>query len=86
LGFCTLLSACATTTEPSIRTVEVRTPVPVYCKADVPEREHADSDQALKAAPSAEDRYLLLAAGRKTRKAEVNELRTALKSCRGPSG
>lgn len=87
VGFCALLSACASApAEPLIKTVEVRTPVPVYCKADVPERGYPDTDAALRAAPAAEDRYLLLAAGRKMRVAVEKELRVALKACHGPDG
>lgn len=80
-----LLAACATKpSEPIIRTVEVRVPVPVACApADLGSAPgYPDTDAALRGAPGAAERYLLIAAGRLLRQARLDVLEKVVEACR----
>lgn len=79
-----LLTACAGKSEPVIRTVEVRVPVPVSCVSDkLPEEPtYPDTDDAVKAAPDAAARYGLIAAGRVLRIQRAAEVEPVVKGCR----
>lgn len=83
-----MLAGCATTTptEPVVRTVEVKIPVPVSCvpKELSPEPAYVDTDAALKSAAGPEDRFQLLAAGRIQRKQRSAETEPVLRACRAP--
>jgi len=79
---------CATTPEPTIRTVEVKVPVPVPCKVDVgPEPAYPDTDEALRRrdgeTPTAHvvRTTPLLVAGRMLRIARDIEKSAALEAC-----
>jgi len=87
-----MLAACGTTQEPEarIRTVEIHIPVTASC---VPSKlgqppAYPDTDQALKAAPGAAERYQLMAAGRLVRTQRLSELEPVIAGCRPkpPSG
>ena len=85
-GIMVCLAACGSTPapEPIIRTIEVRTPVPVSCiPADFPAAPvYPDTAAELKAAPSAEDRLQLLAAGWFVRDARLAFLEGVVANCR----
>jgi hypothetical protein len=79
-----LLSACAGKPEPVIRTVTVNVPVAVDC---VPATlgaapAYPDTDEALRAAPDAAERYRLLFLGRLLRDARLGEVEPVIQSCR----
>jgi hypothetical protein len=82
-----LLAACGADTpppEPRVVTVEVKVPVKQPC---VPvELEDApvfpDTDEALRKASDAAERYQLMGAGRPLRIARLNELEAVVKGCR----
>lgn len=78
------LAACATKPEPVIRTIEVKVPVAVECvpKALPGPPTYPDTDAALRAAPSAADRYLLTAAGRLLRVQRLAEVEPVIAACR----
>jgi hypothetical protein len=80
------LAACATTGEPSVRVIEkaVPTPVPCVSEATPRPRDYPDSDEALKAAPSAAARYALIAAGRLLRIQRLAEVEPVVEACRAP--
>ena len=82
------LAGCATTQapppEPVIRTVEVKVPTPVPCKAIEElgaEPVYADTDAALAAAPGLFDRTKLLLQGRAQRAARLGQYLAAKMSC-----
>jgi hypothetical protein len=78
-----LLAACASTSEPKIRTVEVQVPVAVHCAADAGnDPQYADTPDALKAASDLFERVKLLLAGRAQRDARLAELKAANSGCR----
>lgn len=79
-----LLTACAGKSEPVIRTVEVRVPVPVACVPESLPAEpvYPDDDSSLKAAPDAAARYGLIAAGRVLRIQRAAEVEPVIKGCR----
>lgn len=79
------LAACdhAPMPEPVVRIVETKVPVAVPCKVALTEPKHPDTVAAIKAAPGAEDRYQLIAAGRQIWIAWTNQLEAALKGCGG---
>lgn len=83
-----LLAGCAGAPkrppEPIIITKEVKVPVAVSCVPDKlgAEPAYVDSDDALRAAASAEDRFQLLYAGRKQRVARAAEVEPVIKTCR----
>lgn len=87
-----LLAGCAhapaAAPEPALAPIEVDRPVAASCvpanMADAPE--YPDTDQALKTAPDAAERYQLLYAGRKVRTARVNELEPVIAACRKAGG
>jgi len=81
-----LLTACASSREAAVRTVEVRVPVAVACdpKVGAPPA-YPDSDQALKAAPGLFERVRLLLAGRELRKAREAELEAGIRGCSASS-
>lgn len=76
-------SMCATPT-PRVVTQEVQVPVAVSC---VPANlraapDYPDTDDALKAAPGAADRMLMLGAGRQLRSQRLAELEPVVHGCR----
>lgn len=81
-----LLAGCATapaTPPERVVTVEVAVPVPSPCvPANLgPAPEYPDTDEALRAAPDAATRYLLLGAGRLLRIARANEVEPVVAAC-----
>lgn len=86
LATCSILAACGTTKapEPVIRTIEVKVPVPVTCVPSNlgPAPTYPDTDHALRAAPSAPERYQLLAAGRLLRIQRQSETEPVIAGCR----
>ena len=79
------LSGCGTTQtpRPEIRTVTVNVPVPQPCvPAELsPAPTYPDTDDALRAAPDAAERYRLVAAGRLLRITRNEILETVVKGC-----
>lgn len=79
-----LLAACSPKPEPVVRTVTVKVPVAVECVpatlGDAPA--YPDSDEALRAAPDAAERYRILFLGRLLRDARLAELEPVIVSCR----
>lgn len=74
--------SCATTSEPTIRTVEVRVPVHAPCSlTPPPEPEFADTDAALRDAPDHVARVRLLVIGRLQRVAHDQELHAYANAC-----
>jgi hypothetical protein len=83
------LAACATAApppEPRIITKEVKVEVPVSCvpKDTPPAPTFSDTAAALKAAPGAEDRYLLLSGNWFPRDVRLALLESIVASCRKP--
>lgn len=80
-----LLVSCgkAERPEPIIRTVEVQIPVPQPCvpKGLDAAPTYPDTDEALRKAFDAAERYQLLYAGRMLRGARLNELEPVVRSC-----
>lgn len=81
-----LLSGCATApVEPPVRTITVNVPVPAACVPDTVVREapvYPDTDEALRSAVDAAERYLLVFAGRELRQARLNTLEPTVEGCR----
>lgn len=79
-----VLTGCATTQEPTVRTVYVDRPVALECvPANLdPAPTYPDTNEALKQAPDAADRYALIAAGRLLRDARLAELEPVILTCR----
>lgn len=79
-----LLVACATKPEPVVKTVEVTVPVVVACvpKGLGAPPTYPDTASALKGAPDAAARYVLLAAGRLLRQQRLAELEPVVEHCR----
>lgn len=80
------LSACGATTQaprPEIRTQTVNVPVRQPCvPAELsPAPAYPDTDDALRAAPDAAERYRLVAAGRLLRITRNETLETVVKGC-----
>lgn len=78
-----LLAGCAAR-EPVVRTVTVNVPVAIEC---VPVTlgaapDYPDTDEALRAAPDAAERYRLLFLGRLLRDARLGEVESVILSCR----
>ena len=81
---CLALVGCAHNSEPTVRTVEVLVPVRAPCTATPPvEPEWADTDQALRDAPSHVERVRLLVVGRLQRIAHDQELHAYASACSG---
>ena len=80
---CALVSGCATTPEPIIRTVEVLVPYPVSCVPDTlgPAQEYPDSLNAL-AAADAYERTILLRRARILRRDRLADLEGVVEGCR----
>jgi len=82
-----MLSACGTVPKPDpvIVTKEVKVPVAVSCVPhDMPGKPvYVDSDDALKTAPDAAERYRLVAAGRIQRENRLEQVESVLAGCRG---
>jgi hypothetical protein len=80
-----LLAACATTPpEPRVQIREVQVPVPVRCTPKLAARpDYPDTDDELRAAPSADARYHAMATARPLHYAWEAELEGALKGCSG---
>jgi hypothetical protein len=78
------LTACATTPEPIIRTVEVKVPVLVSCvPADFPPPpEYPDTPEALDAAPEPAEGLSLIGQGRLLRLARLMEVEAVVDACR----
>lgn len=78
-----LISGCAATGEPEVRTVTVKVPVQVACLPSnlKPAPAYPDTVEALRSAVDAAERYLLLFAGHELREARLNELETVVKGC-----
>lgn len=79
-----LLSGCATTGTPTVRTVTVDRPVAVACVPATLDGAPAypDTDDALRGARDAAERYALIAAGRLLRIARLGEVEPVLETCR----
>lgn len=79
-----LLSGCARTPppEPVIKTVEVKTPVPVPCKAEVTVTK-SYADEAAETLADIRDQVAALLMGRAQRKADVERLTGAVVGCGG---
>lgn len=84
LAACLAVAGCATTGAPEVRFVEVKVPVPVSCvPASLgPAPVYFDTDEALRTAPSADNRFALLWAGRGQRIAREAELDAVITVCR----
>lgn len=79
---CLALVGCATTSEPTVRTVEVRVPIHAPCTATPPaEPDFADTDDALRQAPNHIERVKLLLIGRLQRIAHDAELHAYAQAC-----
>lgn len=80
-----LLAGCATDEAPPVRTVTVEVAVPVASPCVpaglAPAPEYPDTADALRAAPDAAQRLLLMAAGRLLRTARLNELEPVVAGC-----
>lgn len=80
------LAACAAAPvePPTVRTVEVKVPVPVACVPATlaPAPTYPDTAQTLRAANDAADRYRLMAAGRLLRDQRLAELEPVVAGCR----
>lgn len=79
-----LLAGCAHTPEPKVRTVTVNKPVALEC---VPATlgtapEYPDTDEAIRNAVDAAERYRLIAAGRLLRNARLGEVEPVLLMCK----
>jgi hypothetical protein len=87
LPFALLLAGCGTTKivqgAPIVTTVEVPVPVVAPCvpKSLASAPDYPDTNDALRAAPDAADRYRLLGAGRLLRSARLNELEGVVAGC-----
>ncbi len=81
---CAFVSACATTPEPIIRTVEVKVPVLVSCvPVDFPPPpEYPDTQEALDAAPDPAEGMSLIGQGRLLRQARLMEVEAVVEGCR----
>lgn len=79
-----LLAACATKPEPVVKTVEVTVPVAAACvPKNLPAKPtYPDTAEALKAAPDAAARYVLIAAGRLLRIQRLAETEPVIEHCR----
>lgn len=86
LALAGLVTACATQppTVATVRTVEVKVPVPTPCipAALGPAPAYPDTAETLRAAPDAADRYRLVAAGRLLRDQRLAELEPVVEGCR----
>lgn len=84
-GVLGLLSGCGATQtpRPEIRTVTVNVPVSQPCVPSdlLGEPTYPDTDDALRAAPDAAERYRLVAAGRLLRISRNETLETVAKGC-----
>ena len=88
-----MLAGCATTahipTEPTVRTVEVRVPVPQACPALErigPRPTYPDTAAAIAAAPDIAAKVGLLLAGRILRMAREDAAEAAMRACATPAG
>lgn len=79
-----LLTGCGHQPAPIIRTVTVIKPVAVACvPANLdPAGSYPDTDEALRSAVDAAERYALVAAGRMLRDARLGELEPIIQACR----
>ena len=81
------LVGCASTPDPDVHerivTVEVAVPVSQPCVPVTlgPAPDYPDTDEALRAAPDAATRYLLIAAGRLLRIARLGEVEPVVAAC-----
>lgn len=79
------LGACTTakTPEPIVRTVTVNVPVPMPCvpKTLGPPPQYVDTDDKLRAARDAAERYQLVYAGRVQRNSRLGEIEPVIRSC-----
>lgn len=83
LATCTVLAACAHTSEPVIRTVEVKVPVAVRCGSDPgPTPAFSDTNEALRAAKDIFERVRLVMAGRSQRDGWIATLTASSAGCR----
>jgi hypothetical protein len=77
------LTACATASEPTIRTVRVEVPVAVKCATDPgPRPEYPDTDAAIAGAPNVFELAKLYRAGRGLRIAREAVLEASVAGCR----
>lgn len=80
------LAGCGTThlVEPTVVTQKVDVPVAASCvPPNLPDPpQYVDTDEALKAAPDAAERYRLVAAGRLQSRARLAQVEPVIKSCR----
>lgn len=85
-AICLSLSACATpqAPEPIVKIVEVKVPVAIECvPKNLPDPpRYVDTDEALKKAAGAEDRFVLLAAGRIQRSQRLAKVEPVIAGCR----
>lgn len=82
-----LLSGCAVTPKPTVRATEIQTVTKEVSRSCVPAAlggppVYVDTDAALRAAPAAEDRFTLLAAGRIQRQDRLGETEPVIAACR----
>ena len=78
-----ILTACATASEPTIRTVRVEVPVAVKCATDPgPRPEYPDTDAAIAGAPNVFELAKLYRAGRALRIGREAELEASVAGCR----
>lgn len=79
-----LLAGCGAKPEPVVRTVTVNVPVAIECVpvtlGDAPS--YPDTDEALRAATDAAERYRLVFLGRLLRDARLGEVESVILSCR----
>lgn len=79
-----LLAGCATKPEPIVRVVTVIKPVSVSCTPATlsPAPSYPDTDEALRSAVDAAERYRLLFVGRLLRDSRLGELEPIIQTCR----
>lgn len=78
-----LLASCGTAREGPVRIVTVNKPVAVACvpAGFTTAPEYPDTDEALRRAPDAAERYRLVFAGRLLRDARLGELEPVIEAC-----
>jgi hypothetical protein len=86
------MAGCASTPDPDVPerivTVEVAVPVAQPCVPATlgPAPDYPDTDEALRSAPDAATRYLLIAAGRLLRIARLGEVEPVVAACPKATG
>jgi hypothetical protein len=78
-----MLVGCGTTTEPQVRTVEVKVPVRVACvPADLPPKPASYADSGLTAGTPPDERYKAIATANAQRTARLARTEPIIDTCR----